>query len=303
MAQSQFYVNAVLSEQLELFLFPFDYQFLNIKLRWNFERYSFLDYERDVKVPSRREFWAKRDGYLHAEPIKISLLDANKDEIKLMPAWIDFREDKLPSEKAKAKQSEKSKANLRFALIRLRISRRPALYITNILFPLLMIVSCSFSIFSISYDNVHERLAVSVTILLTFTAFQSLIKGELPETSKMLLIDWYICLAYLLQMLLVMCSSLVSVLISLDVDVDSVQFIDAASGTVLGLVWVLFSAFYFSLRYQTWLNLYGRCCCCCCCRQVNFNDWKRRANAEIKSWSRQRQTGFDREHEDGYKLL
>merc|ERR1711971_190001 len=195
----------------------------------------------------------------------------------MMPAWINFQA-------AKAAQNppfhKKANANLRFALIRMRINRKPAFFITNILFPFLMIVSCSFSIFTIDYENVHERLGVSVTILLTFTAFQSIIADELPQTSAMLLIDWYICLAYLLQLLLVVCTSVVSVLLQMEVDIDTVHSVDWVFGGILSVVWLLFSLFYLSLKSETFLDLCDRCCCF----SVTFNDWERRGQEEIDEW-------------------
>ena len=123
-------------------------------------------------------------------------------------------------------------------------------------------ITGSFSIFSIAYENVHERLAVSVTILLTFTAFQTITAATLPQTSERKLVDWYIVLAYLLQMLLVACTCLVSTLIELDVGMDTVRRVDVAFGVILFAVWLLFSAFFLSLKWRTMQNVYACCCCC-----------------------------------------
>ena len=58
-------------------------------------------------------------------------------------------------------------------------------------------------------DDVGDRLALSVGILLTFTAFQSSINDELPSTSQMSWIHWYIFFAYVIQALLIFCSCLI----------------------------------------------------------------------------------------------
>merc|ERR1719384_1046267 len=92
----------------------------------------------------------------------------------------------------------------------MRIQRNPTYFLMNVLFPFFVIVSCTFSIFAIHFEDVGSRLEISVTILLTFTAFQNFIDNVLPDTSNMLLIDWYITFAYVVQLLLVLGACIVS---------------------------------------------------------------------------------------------
>ena len=92
-------------------------------------------------------------------------------------AWVDF---KVRRQLGNNRQSN----GLRFALIRLRISRKPKQFMTNVILPFFIIVSSSFSVFAISPAEPANRLGVSVGILLTFTAFQSVVGDSLPQTSE-----------------------------------------------------------------------------------------------------------------------
>ena len=282
LAHTQFYINVCLLEHLELFMFPFDRQFLNVKLRWNVDYYRILDFEQEKNIPTDEDWWGKSGErscdrsveLYHDQPLKIALKESIENEVKLYPAWVDFRVTK-----------KKNHSSLRFALIRVRVRRNPMYFIANIIFPLFVIVSCSFSIFSIPAKEIGDRLSVSVTILLTFTAFQSIIAEELPQTSDMLLIDWYIGMAYLLQALLV----LTSCITALDIinNEDTVDLLDWIFGFTFGSTWILFSIFYVSMRFATWRNCYDKCCCklcCCCLGEINYNDWVKRGDEELRHW-------------------
>ena len=117
LTHTQFYIRACLLENLELFMFPFDRQFLNIKLRWNIDYYRILHFEDEKNIPIENELWwagdtehAKRNRNLyHDNPLKISLKESMEKEVKLYPTWIDF---------TFSDREDVKKSNLRFALIR-----------------------------------------------------------------------------------------------------------------------------------------------------------------------------------------
>lgn len=272
-AHSIFDFRAKLSDtHSHMFLFPFDQYFLDIKIRWraqwHSQKYVVLHYSKNdddhlsddgagwfAKETFGSAIW-KRQGkrQFRSKPLQISLYEEIWNEMQMLPAWIDFN-------------------TFAFKLIRLRIVPNPSFFTTHVLFPFLMIVSCSFSIFAIDCQSAKERLGVSVIILLTCTAFQSLVADQLPQRSRMLLIDWWICLAFLIQILLVISTLLISALIQLDVDFDTIYFFDTAMGATLGAIWIIFSAFYLSLKNTTMLDLYDKCCCCL---NLSFNDWEGR---------------------------
>mmetsp|Transcript_31274 Transcript_31274/g.50273 ORF Transcript_31274/g.50273 Transcript_31274/m.50273 type:complete len:460 (+) Transcript_31274:278-1657(+) len=295
LAWTQYYVTASLLEHLELFMFPFDRQFLNIKLRFNVDYYRILDYELEKEIPLEQNWWGDRGERscernlesFHSKPLKVSLKESLLNEVKLYPSWVDFRVPKSTNAKVKA-------PNLRFAMISLRIKRNPNYFVSNIIFPFFVIVASSFSVFAIPPSDPGDRLSVSVTILLTFTAFQSIIAAELPQTAAMLFIDWYIGIAYTIQALLILGSCIASMTDHLELEV--IQMIDYAMAIGLGSMWIALTLFYLLMRSKTFRACYDRCCICCCFRKVTFNDWDIRSSEEIEAWIKNDAdtVGFDR---------
>ena len=262
---------ATLTVQLDMFLFPFDQYFLDIKIRWvchwHSKKYVVMHYtENKDDHHLRDDSWFGKETFgssawkrqkkrqFRKNPLQIALLEDIRSEIRMLPAWINF-------------------STFRFKLVRLRIDPKPDFFITNILFPFLMIVSCSFSIFAIDFENGKDRLSVSVIILLTCTAFQSLISDQLPRRSEMMLIDWYIVFAFLIQIMLVISTLLIAALIQLSVDIETVYMFDSVFGATLGALWIMVSAFYLSLNNTSMRNVYDKSCCC---TKLSFNDWERR---------------------------
>merc|ERR1712224_1179853 len=97
----------------------------------------------------------------------------------------------------------------------------------------------------------------------TFTAFQSIIAEELPQTSATLLIDYYIGFAYLLQFMLVFGTCVTALDIG-DIEID-VGLLDVFLGIALAIVWISFSFFYISLQFKPFRLFYDKLCCACCC--------------------------------------
>ena len=177
----------------------------NVKLRWNLDKYRLLDYgaERDVPLTwveqqeeakeeeeqlKKQEAKTRGRAMHHTNPVKITLRESLKYQIEMYDAWVDF--------KVRRKEGDHKSTGLRFALIRLRIRRKSKDFLTNVILPFIVIVSTSFSIFSIPPDDPADRLGVSVTILLTFTAFQSIVGDGLPQTSEVAICTYYLSNLY-----------------------------------------------------------------------------------------------------------
>eukprot|EP01084_Bolivina_argentea_P009056 16965_1 len=146
-AHSEYYVKAELNEHLELFYFPFDSQFLNVKLRFNVDYFCILDYIDEKQYPIQHNLWGNKDSKLwgrsieqhHDMPIKVALKESLLNEVTLFPVWCDFR--------------SKNEFSGRYSMIRLRIARNPLFFFTNVLFPFFIIVSCSFAAFVVSFGE------------------------------------------------------------------------------------------------------------------------------------------------------
>eukprot|EP00483_Globobulimina_turgida_P006202 UN06212 len=169
-------------------------------------------------------------------------------------------------------------------MIRLRIARNPLFFFTNVLFPFFIIVSCSFAACVVSFgESLGERFSVSVTILLTFTAFQRIIDEHLPETSVMLLLDYYILFAYLVQALIILETAIIA---GLDdqrhqtrtVSEETLENVDNIFGAVLGVIWCLFSLFYMMLQVRCVRTCHDKCCTC----MEAVGDWDKRSQREVE---------------------
>ena len=158
-------------------------------MRWNVDFYRVLDFEKESSIPVDEEWWGhngeksceRQKQMFYVRPLRLSLKESLRNEVKMYPALVDFR----------IRHKGDENTELRCALIRIRIRRNPSYFVANIIFPFFVIVSSSFSLFANPPSEVSDRLGVSLTILLTFTAFQSIIADELPQTSEMLMIDYY----------------------------------------------------------------------------------------------------------------
>eukprot|EP01084_Bolivina_argentea_P231397 390250_1 len=129
--------------------------------------------------------------------------------------------------------------------------------------PFFVIVASSFSQFFIDPDEIGDRLGVAMGILLTFAAFQGAVGEELPQTGEMLLIDWYISAAYVIQTLLILEACLVSVDDD-QISMNTKNIIEYVFGIGLGVIWLLFSFIYVSMWNKKIFECYGRIFRCCC---------------------------------------
>merc|ERR1712129_265436 len=282
-------------------MFPFDSQFLNLKLRWQFKHYVILDWDMKGAYHDKKALFdvitKRNDAEYWEEPFQISLKETLEDEFTMLQAWIDFRINKVQKlsneHSSSTRVLAKDNAGCRFALIRLRVERNPADFMANTIFPFFIIVACGFSVYGIDSQAIGERLSVSVTILLTFAAFQSVTAEQTPRSSAILLIDYYIGFAYLLQFMLIAGTFLTGLDAAEDYDM---VFFDNLLGSVLAVFWILFSFFYMSLRWKACLWFYNKVCCCCL-RKVHWDDWESRAEQELILWKKNAATKkFDKQN-------
>lgn len=87
-------------------------------------------------------------------------------------------------------------------------------------------------VFVLDVDMASERSAITTTMLLTSVAFKFLVGEKLPSISYLTLLDKYIIICFLIQLLIIFENALVSV-IDNGSDVDRIFYI------VLGSVWAL----------------------------------------------------------------
>eukprot|EP01083_Nonionella_stella_P265263 898760_1 len=150
-----FSVICTLSERFELHQFPFDSQFLNIKVPYVITKFNFVTTIPDWVYPESR--------YGYHIPIKCCKHDSVA-QWQLLTPWLDMRTDHS------SLINPKKKYQFYFSLIRLSVKRQPDYYLLYAILPLFLIVSTSFAIFSLSNvdgDDLGDQLGYLVTLLLT----------------------------------------------------------------------------------------------------------------------------------------
>eukprot|EP01084_Bolivina_argentea_P059738 109135_1 len=200
-------VRVSLHEHFELDKFPFDSQFLNIKVLYNVTHYNVLSV-----FPKQWIKTIENGGSGHYDRVlQITKLDSLNSWEMLSP-WFDFRNtrNRFPyntnfnNGQHDLFYTTEKYYRFKFAIIRLRLQRIPNFFFQQIIFPLFLIVTCSFATFSMDPDEfVGDRFSYVVTLLLTVVAFQYAIQGDMPVSAEITHVDRYIIWAYICLFLLI----------------------------------------------------------------------------------------------------
>ena len=283
-------------ESLELFQYPFDYQFLNLKLTYDVKKFKLIRYDNITALQKIKEFLPEsqlakksttnqginKDRQLITAYIKESLVD----DISMYGPYIDTRLTKkyeytgfrvtiqrlLDQCCVCCREStdvtyqnagclcttQTLNPNVPYSLIRLRVSTNPWSIIVGILLPFFGIVLLSFITFFFDDESFGDRIAIPITLLLTFAAFQGAVKQYLPDTCNILYIDIYIIVSYFIQFVIIAETWVIQNL-SDDKEKSDTDYI---TGLILGILLFIVSFYYISFG----------------CRR----NWKRRSFEEIQ---------------------
>ena len=164
--------DGILSEQFEMSRYPFDKQFVNVRIRFNVKAQE--KYRITTTKPS---FVSFKEGHDYFSLLKVSKGDALTDWDILDP-WLDLHH-----------------FDQECFILRLRLQRRPSLVIVRIILPLIIVSAAPFMIYALTVNEYADRLGILATLLLTLVAFHSLLNDSLPP-SELSTIDWYIIVSY-----------------------------------------------------------------------------------------------------------
>eukprot|EP00808_Paulinella_micropora_P030331 g74504.t1 len=132
------------------------------------------------------------------------------------------------------------------------VERQPQAYVSDIVFPLFLIVSASFSVFILEPGDLNDRMSIMLTSMLTVVAFKLTLAGELPTMTYFTLFDRYVLACYA-NLLLV---SLESMVVAFDEDGTlDLRWLDFVTGVLLASSWCLFHLFIFVGSRRGWFYL------------------------------------------------
>ncbi|CAH1248298.1 CHRNA6 [Branchiostoma lanceolatum] len=179
-------VQATFKEPMKLANFPFDFQKLTIKLRsrWPIDQVELMKNMGAKDTIRTDSFTASQEWKLYGH------LLCDHDVTK----------------------KDLSTSDKQFPLyhITMHVKRKSGFYVWNVALLMFLIMSLSFTAFSVSPDKPESRLSVSLTLLLTSVAFKFMISQNLPTISYLTLLDKYVLLCMIFQCLVAVQNALVS---------------------------------------------------------------------------------------------
>eukprot|EP01083_Nonionella_stella_P283914 966386_1 len=221
-------------ERMELQRFPMDRQFLAME----FNGWTGID-------PTQKRFnwnwilnppdWVTKKKY--RTPFAVRML-SSVTEYGLETPWIDFHCEQ-PLE------------------IRLRVERLPGYYFGSIILPNSLICAAAFSALTIPIDDddpkfIPDRLAVTVTLMLTAVMFKYVITEQLPKVTYLTLMDYYLNLGFIMLTVLTIENALSG---WTKWSVDKRNQMDFWIGFIFGMIWFITHIFWVIILFN---NSIGR---------------------------------------------
>eukprot|EP01137_Pigoraptor_chileana_P012748 Opistho-2@65442 len=120
--------------------------------------------------------------------------------------------------------------------VKLRLQRKPQYYIINVSIPLFLLVILSGLAFFLPPDDLPDRLAVVMTLILAAVAFKFVITSYLPKVPYVTLLDTYVIIAFVFLAVIALENALVYIAVDHDIDIRKWDILFA--GVVYGC-WVL----------------------------------------------------------------
>jgi len=190
------YFRGTFDEFFEMEEFPFDKQFLNVPFKYHSSKWEAVAKASELGVGDLylfRNEKEKGNAASLSQPVNCKLIDSVwTKEWQLLDPWLVFA------------GVENTSAH-DFALIKLRVVRKPLHIIWFTLLPVFLITSCIFVIWALvggdPIDEMNNRLAVVFTLLLTIQASQIAATEGMPKLPTTTIVDKYIAFSIFMQVL------------------------------------------------------------------------------------------------------
>jgi len=216
--QKKYKFSAVCAEKLELDNFPVDIQDLTITFKEETSKYEFLPEDRlnGANFGSiNLKYWTAQEWDCFKSLCEFSL--------------------------TKKEESKSNRQNSLF-IIQMKVMRKWKSY-HQLILPMSFISFLSLVAFSITDDNSGARVSYLITLLLTFVAFQTVVKSALPYIPIATLMDWYIYIVYGYIIFII----IVSVIIEFT---SGDNYIDYIIGGVCILLWIVIHCLFSIVAYK-----------------------------------------------------
>eukprot|EP00004_Rigifila_ramosa_P003941 TRINITY_DN1428_c0_g1_i8.p1 TRINITY_DN1428_c0_g1~~TRINITY_DN1428_c0_g1_i8.p1 ORF type:complete len:245 (+),score=41.47 TRINITY_DN1428_c0_g1_i8:509-1243(+) len=163
---------------MELSMFPFDFQDLPLRFRTRVEA------DKIELIPV--------EHYQQSTPLEPSGLPNGS----VPPSrWVQQGWKNLGTRSSEViSRAEASSSGREYPIwqINTQVARNSGYYISNMYFPLFLVVWLAFAAFAIPPTDLADRLTVVLTLLLTAVAFKYIVAQSLPMISYLTMVDTYI---------------------------------------------------------------------------------------------------------------
>lgn len=188
-------------ENLELIIFEdgtveYEERFA-VTLEGNFDLRNFPFDTQSLEITVESLAWSEAYLRFHEEDDMIGFSDAFD-----LPEW-RWDADQDLSTRIETVQDIRDDEPFSTFVIQLTVYREPNFYILKVLFPMVLIVALSWSVFWMDEASLGERLGISFTGLLTVVAYQFIIGDSLPRLSYITFMDAIINYSFLMMALTV----------------------------------------------------------------------------------------------------
>lgn len=158
-----------------------------LEAHFDLERFPFDEQVLEIEIESFA--WDAEYLTLHKEDERIGFSDGFE-----LPEWrIESVETSLESVK-----EIRDRAPFSELVMKVHVSRQSGYYIWKVLIPLFFLVAISWAVFWLPIEVVADRMALSMTGVLTIVAYQFVISGGLPKVSYFTFMDSVLMVSFLL---------------------------------------------------------------------------------------------------------
>jgi len=173
-------VHAVFRARYKLNDFPFDMQWLTVRLASSFEFVRFV--RQGVAIEDKPDFF-DRAAFINEEyrPADYVCVQARPADMAASSSGKIYRE-----------------LNIKVA-----VTRDSWYYLTNVFLIDLCLVCSSFTVLLVPPSEFQDRMGLSLTLLLTAVAFKELVNTYLPPISYSTILDKYVLCGFVMQVLVV----------------------------------------------------------------------------------------------------
>lgn len=218
----------LVNETLELEHFPYDRQFLKIIVE--------IPGVKSIPCPSRSDTFVLPGSFPEDQ----------------MECFVEIGNWDIEDANLSLSSIGQGRASVSEITCEMQLTRDPTYYLWNIVLVLFVLILAAFSVVGIPFDELANRMGITMTLLLTIVAFKFVIATYVPPTPYLTLLDKYILAAFILIGLVVFENFLISFA---DADSLSAQRVDTSFAFILSILWICFHIFVIIGTHRSWFYL------------------------------------------------